>query len=69
MFIHPNTQREHAGAFDAAVSALRYGSININCPTTTAFSVTALPWGAFPGEDNSHKKPRRAMLYFFQDAA
>lgn len=49
MFIHPRTQQEHAAAFDAAVSGLRYGSITINCPATAAFSVTALPWGAFPG--------------------
>jgi hypothetical protein len=49
VFIHPQTQQQYAAAFDAAVSGLRYGSITINCPATTAFSVTALPWGAYPG--------------------
>jgi hypothetical protein len=51
MFVHPHVQQEHAGAFDAAVAGLRYGSISINCPATTAFSVTSLPWGAFPGQE------------------
>lgn len=50
VFIHPHTQQEHAGAFDAAMAGLRYGSISVNCTATAAFSVTSLPWGAFPGE-------------------
>ena len=40
---------EHAGAVDAAVTALRYGSINVNVATMLGFCVPRLTWGAFPG--------------------
>ncbi len=40
---------EHAGAVDAAVAALRYGSINVNVATMLGFCVPRLTWGAFPG--------------------
>lgn len=49
VFIHPATQREHAAAWDAALEALRYGSINVNAPAVCGFAATPLVWGAFPG--------------------
>lgn len=49
MFIHPKTQKQYAAAFDAAVAGLKYGAITINCPSTAAFSTTAIVWGAYPG--------------------
>ncbi|KAF8059215.1 ARC6 [Scenedesmus sp. PABB004] len=49
VFIHPATKAAHAGAYDAALAALRYGSITVNCPSLVGFSATPLVWGAFPG--------------------
>ena len=36
-------------AVDAAVAALRYGSICVNSPTLMGFCLTKTTWGAFPG--------------------
>lgn len=49
VFIHPTTQRDHAAAWDAALEALRYGSINVNAPAVCGFAATPLVWGAYPG--------------------
>jgi hypothetical protein len=49
MFIHPQTQSQHAQAYEAALANLRYGTICVNCPTIVGFSTTPLVWGAFPG--------------------
>lgn len=49
MFIHPNTQKQYAAAYDSALANLRYGSITVNCPALVGFSATPLVWGAYPG--------------------
>jgi hypothetical protein len=49
MYIHPQTQAQHAQAYEAALGNLRYGTICVNCPTTAGFCATPLVWGAFPG--------------------
>lgn len=47
--IHPQSQKEHAQAFDRAVADLRYGCIVVNGPTILGFAISKLTWGAFPG--------------------
>lgn len=47
--ISPDVMAEHAGAVDAAIAALRYGSINVNVSNIMGFCVPRLTWGAFPG--------------------
>lgn len=42
-------QERCENAFDNMIAGLRYGCITVNVPCTMGFSVTALPWGAFPG--------------------
>ena len=49
MQVSPDVMEEHAGAVDAAVAALRYGSVNINVASMLGFCVPRLTWGAFPG--------------------
>ncbi|KIY93232.1 hypothetical protein MNEG_14731 [Monoraphidium neglectum] len=49
VFVHPETQRRHAEAWEAALEGLRFGSICVNCPATTGFVATPLVWGAYPG--------------------
>jgi len=49
VFIHPSSQSSLGSKWDQALAELQYGSININCPTTTGFATTPLTWGAFPG--------------------
>ena len=47
--VSPDVMEEHASAVDAAVAALRYGSVNINVASMLGFCVPRLTWGAFPG--------------------
>ena len=49
MQVSPDVMEEHASAVDAAVAALRYGSVNINVASMLGFCVPRLTWGAFPG--------------------
>ncbi|MDX1690875.1 MAG: aldehyde dehydrogenase family protein [Acidimicrobiia bacterium] len=49
ILIDPATEREHAGALDRAVAALRYGTVGINVWASSGFVVGQTPWGGFPG--------------------
>ncbi len=49
MLVHPATQREHAPAVDAAIEALRYGGIGVNCWSASVYALVSPSWGAFPG--------------------
>jgi len=46
---HPATQKAHKEEFEAAIAALRYGTICINVPGIVGFALTKLSWGGFPG--------------------
>ena len=49
LFVHPATKQAHRAAVDAAVAALRYGTVCVNVPGTVGFAVTKLAWGAYGG--------------------
>lgn len=49
MLVDRATQRQQAAALDQAIAQLQYGAIGINVWTGVIFSLTACPWGAFPG--------------------
>jgi hypothetical protein len=49
VFVHPQTRAAHPDAWDAAVEALRYGSVCVNTPAVTGYAATPLVWGAYPG--------------------
>lgn len=49
VLIKPSDRAQLGPAFDAAIAALRYGTVAINAWTGVAFSVPTLPWGAYAG--------------------
>jgi hypothetical protein len=49
IIIDPKTRKANAVAFDAAVSALRYGAIGVNVWSAFNFLLGYTSWGAFPG--------------------
>jgi acyl-CoA reductase-like NAD-dependent aldehyde dehydrogenase len=49
IIVDPKTRKQNGGAFDTALSDLRYGAIAINVWTGLAFSLGYTPWGAYPG--------------------
>jgi hypothetical protein len=49
LLVDPATAKEHAPALDAAIAALRYGSIGVNAWVGVGFLLARATWGAFPG--------------------
>ncbi|MGW7378737.1 aldehyde dehydrogenase family protein [Streptomyces sp. NPDC054794] len=49
LLVHPATERSAAVAVRAAVAALRYGTLGVNCWSGVGFLLGYTPWGAFPG--------------------
>ena len=47
LFVHPATRAAHPGEVDAALGALRYGTICVNVPGNVGFALTKLGWGAY----------------------
>ncbi|MFB6677425.1 aldehyde dehydrogenase family protein [Streptomyces sp. NPDC056390] len=51
LLVHPRTERAHRAAVDEAITALRYGTLGINCWSAFGFLLGYTPWGAFPGHN------------------
>jgi len=49
LIVHPRTERELGPRLDAALGALRYGSIGVNVWNAVAFLLAQASWGAYPG--------------------
>lgn len=49
LVVHPDTERDHAGALDLALADLRYGSIGVNVWSGAGFLLPNAAWGAYPG--------------------
>ncbi|MEU6264632.1 aldehyde dehydrogenase family protein [Saccharopolyspora shandongensis] len=49
ILIHPKTRRALGDSLLRAITALRYGTISINCWTGVGYLSPTAPWGAFPG--------------------
>lgn len=49
VLIHPQSRHAHAGVFDGAIAALRYGGIGVNVWSAVLFAIGVTSWGAFPG--------------------
>ncbi|WP_042424258.1 aldehyde dehydrogenase family protein [Streptacidiphilus anmyonensis] len=49
LIVHPRTERNHRAAVEAAVAALRYGTLGVNCWSALGFLLGYTPWGAYPG--------------------
>ncbi|WP_432187341.1 aldehyde dehydrogenase family protein [Streptomyces sp. Tue6028] len=49
LLVHPGTHRAHRAAVDGAITALRYGTLGVNCWSAFGFLLGYTPWGAHPG--------------------
>jgi aldehyde dehydrogenase (NAD(P)+) len=49
IIIHPKTMKQLGPDFEAALTALHYGSIGVNIWNAAAFLLVQATWGAFPG--------------------
>lgn len=49
LLVHPTTERAHTEAVEAAVAALRYGGVAINCWPAMLYGLVSATWGAYPG--------------------
>ncbi|WAB84531.1 aldehyde dehydrogenase family protein [Microcella daejeonensis] len=49
LIVHPRTQRALGPDLEAAIAALRYGTIAVNSWVGPIFGMPAATWGAFPG--------------------
>lgn len=49
ILIHPRTRRALGEGLLRAITALRYGTISVNCWTGVGYLSPTAPWGAFPG--------------------
>jgi aldehyde dehydrogenase (NAD(P)+) len=49
ILVHPKTIKQLGPDFEAALSALHYGSIGVNIWSAAAFLLVEATWGAFPG--------------------
>ncbi|MBV9270294.1 MAG: aldehyde dehydrogenase, partial [Candidatus Eremiobacteraeota bacterium] len=49
MIVHPKTMQRSASVIDAAIDALRYGTIGVNAWTGVGYCLADVPWGAYPG--------------------
>lgn len=63
MLIDPATQRQNAEAVDGAIAQLRYGNIGVNAWTGMNFLLSALTWGAFPGNPLSDIGSGRGIVH------
>ncbi|BAU43093.1 aldehyde dehydrogenase family protein [Leptolyngbya sp. O-77] len=63
MLIDPATRRQNAEAVDRAIAQLRYGNIGINAWTGMNFLLSALTWGAFPGNPLSDIGSGRGFVH------
>lgn len=51
LFVHPASLRDPAvsAAVEEAIAKLRYGTVCVNTWGAIGYAITALPWGAYPG--------------------
>ncbi len=63
VLIHPDTARQHARAFDAAIANLRYGGIGINAFAGVVYALVTPTWGAFPGHPLEDIRSGRGFVH------
>jgi acyl-CoA reductase-like NAD-dependent aldehyde dehydrogenase len=63
LLIDPATRRQNAAAVERAIAQLRYGNIGINAWTGMNFLLSALTWGAFPGNPLSDIGSGRGIVH------
>ena len=63
ILVHPDTEKQHAAAFDAAIAALRYGGIAINAWAGLVYGLVVTPWGAHPGHTLEDIRSGRGVVH------
>lgn len=63
MLVHPQTEREHRSAVDAAIAGLRYGGIGVNVWAGVVYGLVATTWGAFPGHPLEDIQSGRGVVH------
>lgn len=63
LLIDPATRRQNAAVVERAIAQLRYGNIGINAWTGMNFLLSALTWGAFPGNPLSDIGSGRGIVH------
>ena len=63
MLIHPDTQKKHARAYDAALAGLEYGGIGVNAWAGVIYGLVVPTWGAFPGHPLEDIRSGRGVVH------
>ncbi len=63
LVVDPETEASLGPAFDAAIAALRYGSISVNTWTGVAYLIPTATWGAFPGHTDEDIQSGRGVVH------
>ncbi len=63
VLIHPETQKQHAAAFDKLLSELRYGGIAVNGWAGAIYGLCQTTWGAFPGHTLEDIQSGRGVVH------
>jgi aldehyde dehydrogenase (NAD(P)+) len=63
--VHPRTQRDPglAGAFERALTRLRYGTVAVNAWCGYGFGAGTTPWGAYPGASLTDIQSGRGFVH------
>ncbi len=63
MLVHPETERAHGAAVEAAIAALRYGGIGVNVWAGVIYGLVVTTWGAFPGHALTDIQSGRGVVH------
>lgn len=63
VIVHPKTEAELGDRFDAAIAALRYGSIGINHWPALSYGIGFTTWGAYPGHTYKDIQSGRGIVH------
>jgi aldehyde dehydrogenase (NAD(P)+) len=53
VIIHPATQRALGSQFEDFLATMRYGAIGVNAWSASAYLLSNVPWGAYPGHSRN----------------
>ena len=63
LVVDPATEADLGPRLDAAIAALRYGSISVNTWTGVAYLIPTATWGAFPGHSDEDIQSGRGVVH------
>lgn len=65
ILVHPRSLRDPAvkAAVERAIDRLQYGSVVVNAWSATPYGTVSLPWGAYPGHENTDIQSGRGVVH------